>query len=167
MNNPNNTSRRSSSYNKDFKYPVTVHKKEGILHCISQFFKRIWHKFFWWRFFMICESELSKAKAECDKAFKAFMEMNVLFAEHRQDNSTVTEENFFNALRKFHTAYEKYTQLQNSNIWREWLCDVYHSKVSLPNSALRSQRRNIFASTASSNFRDIHYSQKHFHFRCF
>lgn len=62
------------------------------------------------------ESELSLAKARCDQAFKEFMEMNILFAEHSQGESTVAKDNFFKALHDFHKAYKEYTVLQASKI---------------------------------------------------
>lgn len=64
---------------------------------------------------MTNESELSKAKAVCDQAFKEFMKQNVLFVEHPKENSSTIEDNFFKALHDFHRAYDKYTKLQNSN----------------------------------------------------
>lgn len=70
------------------------------------------------------ESELSLAKARCDQAFKNFMEMNVLVAEHSQGDPEIAKNNFFEALDNFHDAFKKYTELQKSNIWEERVCNA-------------------------------------------
>lgn len=65
MNNPKQSRRFQRSYNthwnqkevasksstellpEEFKYPITVYEKETVWNRIANFFKRIWHKFFW------------------------------------------------------------------------------------------------------------------------
>lgn len=65
---------------------------------------------------MVHESELAKAKAECDRTFHEFMEVNILLtAPNRSQLETETaKENFLKALNNFNDAFKKYEQTQNS-----------------------------------------------------
>lgn len=65
---------------------------------------------------MVYESELAKAKAECDRTFHEFMEVNILFTalDRSQLETETVKENFLKALHNFNDAFKKYEQAQNS-----------------------------------------------------